>query len=1125
LNCAGATIDYEEKSPGVPLFASMPASDVNHGNVVSIKITVENCSAADTIRVGGPLDSSSITKNGCSWTIQNGTVPVAAETAAQILQSVTFESSRNDNHTAHDRTTKVKTELCAMDVQSEAEKCGDLCITTLNVVQCGDCLPQVAQCLPPSSMTTLPHFVQNHVPVYVDQNITLTDSDNDVHTACVKLVGIEQNPADRLLDGNNGELANGQHCKECQSKQACDTWLRGLKFHSQPATDGSLNGATREVQYQFVDAFQNAGPTCQRLVEVNADVGHYEDPSDSTIRVCPRGKYQGSVGKSTCESCPAGTQGSMATPVFNRTSIEHCELCTAGKYQNTGGLDEDCKPCLAGQFQSADGKVTCTACPMGQHQDYPAQTKCKDCPYGHYNDGKDTSETAGQLCKAWTCCYNGHRQVGGTDHCDAFCVPCHRGRYLVVQPTQPLSEPFTEAAARAAGLCHSNTTCTTCPAGTFGSASIPTDSARHCVACEAGKYSTLTSKNADGQWLENELCSDCAAGEFQSQTGQISCESCDSGAISQDGAAHCQACSAGQYGVDNGEDAPSCVACPAGEFQEATGQITCNECIEGQYQPDDEQTACKSCPHGEYASVKKSIACTVCDEGKYAGQGRAECSICPEGKFQNSNNQCQFCSEGKYKNWVGDEDCLHCPAGQYQDGDDYETCQPCPAGKFGKPNVPYLLCEMCARGQYTASSNSTACEYCDHGKYTPQAQGGATECVNCQAGKYSESGDPECGVCPAGKFQNGAGEATCITCAAGKFNDRLMQTSATACKDCEPGRYASVAGQSSCDNTWKCCEPGHFLSFATLVADLVENGKDGLAAYTTSGGECELCPSGHYQEQSGCARKPCKEHKQECPPGHFLKDATETSDGTCTACPVGKYKLSVQAGGTLTNCVACGRGRYGLHAGFDYNPPAGQTFAPPEVCAECAAGQYSSPPEGEGADSCTQCVEGEYTDGAAVRDQCHACAALVLTPWAKAGKCDKICGSGLQRYARTLSVQPELKHGGVQQCPEDKTEPCNTQACPETHVCEAVKCRFRKHASSGGMSVQVWHPVADGNSAGASQQLYHRCLLYEEEGSDGLTGNKKCQCTCHKSKQELADAQSLALANTQHDPLSDLSSP
>lgn len=91
-----------------------------------------------------------------------------------------------------------------------------------------------------------------------------------------------------------------------------------------------------------------------------------------------------------------------------------------------------------------------------------------------------------------------------------------------------------------------------------------------------------------------------------------------------------------------------CQPCPAGQYQDQTGQATCKPCPAGQYQDLPGQTSCKPCNKGSY-SAAGAKACTLCPIGSYASSdGATKCTLCSIGyttfaKGSTLSNDCKKC--------------------------------------------------------------------------------------------------------------------------------------------------------------------------------------------------------------------------------------------------------------------------------------------------------------------------------------------------------------------------------------------------------------------------------------------------------------------------------------------------
>ena len=91
----------------------------------------------------------------------------------------------------------------------------------------------------------------------------------------------------------------------------------------------------------------------------------------------------------------------------------------------------------------------------------------------------------------------------------------------------------------------------------------------------------------------------CAAGTYQSSTGQSSCDDADAG-----------------YYV-SGTAQTSQTACAAGTFSSTTGSISCTDALPGYYVPAQGQTSATECLIGYYQSASGQTSCDIADIGYY----------------------------------------------------------------------------------------------------------------------------------------------------------------------------------------------------------------------------------------------------------------------------------------------------------------------------------------------------------------------------------------------------------------------------------------------------------------------------------------------------------------------------
>lgn len=106
-------------------------------------------------------------------------------------------------------------------------------------------------------------------------------------------------------------------------------------------------------------------------------------------------------------------------------------------------------------------------------------------------------------------------------------------------------------------------------------------------------------------------------------------------------------------------------------------------------------------------------------------------------------------------------------------------------------------CETCAEGRYQPLPCETSCARCPAGKHRNSthslndAGGAATACVDCDRGRYSGAdGAVRCAGCFIGKAQRKKGQTECLSCETGQYQNLAAQLS---CLYCKKGTYQAVA--------------------------------------------------------------------------------------------------------------------------------------------------------------------------------------------------------------------------------------------------------------------------------------------------------------------------------------------
>ena len=247
------------------------------------------------------------------------------------------------------------------------------------------------------------------------------------------------------------------------------------------------------------------------------------------------------------------------------------------------------------------------------------------------------------------------------------------------------------------------------------------------------------------------------------------------------------------------------MACDRGRYNDVMAQEKCKACIAGQYQDQTEQKKCKGNPclpgtFSPHEAQPTPVPCQDCPPGQYQdveGQRSCKGDPCVAGKFfevlgRVSLVVCKDCPLGRFQDTTGQQQCKLCAAGQYQD-------------TTGQPGCKGVAC---AAGMYFNAKGQTApvtCQgtACTPGKYAPSAQTVAVSCKDCAPGQYQEvAGQTTCKgtACARGKYFEEIGRAvatapTCKSCPVGKYQDQIAQA---LCSDCPAGRFTPLTEQVDC---------------------------------------------------------------------------------------------------------------------------------------------------------------------------------------------------------------------------------------------------------------------------------------------------------------------------------------
>ncbi len=398
-------------------------------------------------------------------------------------------------------------------------------------------------------------------------------------------------------------------------------------------------------------------------------------PSGSVRPVdCPRGKY--CLYNTDPIMCPARTYRNAT----NATQLSDCLQCPSGYLCNKEGIS-DLTPflCPIMRYCPAGTNIS-IPCPAGTFQNTTgagSPDECKSCPGGHYCPDQTPSPI---VCKAATYCPP--RSSSPTS--------CPGGYYCPAKTTYAISCPPGE-------YCPANSSRTYyCGRGTYcdGQNVLPTP-------CGNGTR-TLDVTNRSSFHV---ACADCLPGKWADNMTTRYCENCTAGYYCAGGASTPTPI----YGFQGGEICPAgyyCpagtprkIACPAGYYNNRTGQSTADACV--------------MCPANTYNGLEGQSGCLDCSATSTSEAGAAACSCIGKNRiFTNFARAC-ICEGGyTYTDLAGNDaskvdasaDCElkvydRCGAGttRYHDG----TCK----------SINYDCSDECgsALGKFLPSTGSCMC--------------------------------------------------------------------------------------------------------------------------------------------------------------------------------------------------------------------------------------------------------------------------------------------------------------------------------------------------------------------------------------------------------------------------------
>jgi hypothetical protein len=573
-----------------------------------------------------------------------------------------------------------------------------------------------------------------------------------------------------------------------------------------------------------------------------------------------------------------------------------------------------------------------------------------------------------------------------------------QGRAYGVGAVQQLYQNITGATYCLPGLFPNVTSgvCENCSPGFYRGAgsSFPLF---YCSPCPQGQFSSNGAA----------ICTPCAAGSYQDQTGQPACKPVSAGTYQPATGTTADStlyCPAGQYSPPGfGGGGTPCIPCSPGYWSAARQPNSCIACISGTYNYRSGSPTivdCQSCPKFGQASPLGSVNASQC----YCPVGTIEDSTqcnCPLGYFYNLlSGVCTSCTATSYKDFVGNGPCIACPLGSSvplaaQPGIGVSNCSVC--GGFGQigtaagcvcdAGMGFIngFCVACTANFYKSTIGNSPCSSCPTHAAVPVGLQPAiffASCVcpwnstlsvdatYCNCGAGFEWNGFICSPCSLSTYKGAVGDGPCLSCPSGASVPLILRpaTSVTSC-DCPPNNQLDPT-MSFCQ-----CSPGYFLSSGSCIACVGATYKD-----TPGNQACLMCPT-----HASVASQPATNAINcVCPSNSTLSGGTcncnpgyEWNGASCSACSSSYYK-SVFGDGPCLSCPAASTVPIAFRPATNVSQCACNAFSqldPTGLFCQCNAGYTSV------FGQCVQCPSNSYKPFVG-NQACTPCggSAIVLAP-------------------------------------------------------------------------------------------------------------------------------------------------
>ena len=770
-------------------------------------------------------------------------------------------------------------------------------------------------------------------------------------------------------------------CATCSAGYYCPEGASGQTEcggNTKYSSSGAASCSTVSTGY-----YTTGGTSTTRTGQTKCEAGNY--CSGGVKTECGGGKYS-AAGATSCSNITAGCYGTSA-------SSECPAVCAANTYSDAGA--SACTACDSDYANSGDTaeshagvascKVTCAA------GTYVASSgaACTDVGSGYYTTASQTisqgSTGSRSACSSLNAFYTA--SDGGRDATTDCFGTTTSGKFV---KTAKSGEETGTAGGYCAGSVkvYYNSTGgrTACGAGT-ANANTGSSSSSACLTCAAGTYNTTTG---------NTTCSSCPAGSYC--TGGSNKSACaapySSSAEGSDDTNDCYlTTSSTKYVAEIGKGEVTCAAggyCPGGSTiyrgGTVTGRVTTGgrtACGAGKYNAStgsSSSSACSNITAGCYGTSATTACPAVCAANKWSAAGASSCTSCPT-DYENSGDtsashanqsSCKITVDGGY--YIGTA------------GDNSSNWDKCSAGYYkAAHNVAYgstSSCSECGAVNKYSAAGASACSTVDTGYYTT---GGTTTTrtgqSQCKSGTYCTGGVQN--TCPSGYGASAAGSDAAADCymsvAATKYVKAANDSSASACGT---GTYKAAhtvyyGGTSTCSSCPSGYDDGAAVATQAECVISVAGGKyvgtpNSATLSTCAGGTYKAAHSVAYGSTSSCGQCPANSY---CPEGASKATACSTlasgfypnsaaGSDAATDCKTnslsGKYVASKNAT-SATNC-----------AGGTYKGSHQVNYGSTSSCGQCPANSYC-PAGASAATACSTLASGFYPNSAAGSDAATDC--------------------------------------------------------------------------------------------------------------------------------------------------------